>query len=93
MGVWTRALTPLEVAKIESAGRTAGRSFDTVAPPVTITVTRSGASVTLSWATGTLLQSDTLGTGAVWTQVSGAVAPSYTFVPTGSMKFYRVLVQ
>ena len=30
IGIWRRALTALEVAQIDSAGSTAGRSFDTV---------------------------------------------------------------
>jgi len=93
IAVWSRALSPLEVAKIESAGRTAGRSLDTVAPPVTMAITKSGANVTISWTTGTLLQSDTLGASAVWTQVPGATAPSYTFTPGSGAKFYRVFVQ
>jgi hypothetical protein len=93
LGIWRRALTALEVAQVESAGA-AGNSFDTVAPAeVTITFTRSGSSVTLSWTSGTLLQSDTLGAGASWTAVPGASAPSYTFTPaTTGNKFYRVQV-
>jgi len=93
LGVWARVLTPLEVAKIESAGRTGNNSFDSVAAPVTLTVTRSGSSVTLLWATGTLQSSSTLGPNAVWTPVSGASAPSYTFTPGPGPKFYRVFVQ
>jgi hypothetical protein len=94
VGIWRRALTPLEVAQVASAGSTAGRSFDTVAPAsVTITISSSGSSMTLSWSAGTLLQSDTLGASAVWTPVVGATAPSYTFTPGATNKFYRVLVQ
>jgi hypothetical protein len=94
IGIWRRALTPLEVAQVCSAGSIGGRSFDTVAPlSVTITVTRSGSSLTLSWATGTLLESDTLGASAVWTPVPGASAPSYTLTPGSTNKFYRVLVE
>ncbi len=90
VGLWRRALSALEVAQIESAGRTAGRSFDTVAPTVTLTITRSGSSVTISWPSGTLYQSDKVGPGAVWTPVGGAAAPSYTFTPSGTGKYYRV---
>lgn len=94
IGIWRRALTPLEVAQVASAGSTAGRSFDTVAPAsVTITISKSGSSMTLNWSAGTLLQSDTLGASAVWTPVVGATAPSYTFTPGATNKFYRVLVQ
>lgn len=94
VGIWTRALTAAEIAKIESAGRLGGRSFDTVAPsPVTLTVTKSASDLILAWPTGTLLQSDTLGAGAVWTQVPGVAAPSATVSPTGGSKYYRVWVQ
>jgi Concanavalin A-like lectin/glucanases superfamily/Immunoglobulin I-set domain len=90
IGLWRRALTPLEAAQIESAGRSAGHSFDTVSPTVTMTISKSGSSVTISWPSGTLYQSDSVGPGAVWTAVAGASAPSYTFTPTGSSKYYRV---
>jgi hypothetical protein len=93
LGIWRRVLTPLEAAKIESAGRIGNNSFDSVAGPVTITVTRSGSSVTFSWTTGTLLQSSSLAPNATWTPVSGASAPSYTFTPSGAPKYYRVFVQ
>jgi hypothetical protein len=91
IGLWRRALTALEVAQLESAGRTAGHSFDTVGPTgVTLTITRSGSNITISWPSGTLYQSDSIGTGAVWTAVPGATAPSYTFTPGSGKKFYRV---
>lgn len=95
LGVWRRALTQLEVINIYSAGSTAGRSFDTVPPAtVTMTVTRSGSNVTISWTSGTLQESDTLGAGANWTAVQGAAPPSHTFTPAGTgNKFYRVWVQ
>lgn len=89
IGIWRRALSALEVAQIESAGRTAGHSFDTVSPAVTLTISRSGSNITISWPSGNLYQSDTVGAGAVWTPVPGASAPSYTFTP-GSGKYYRV---
>jgi Concanavalin A-like lectin/glucanases superfamily/Immunoglobulin I-set domain len=91
IGIWRRALTPLEVAQIESAGRTAGHSFDTVGPAgVTLTISKSGSNITISWPSGTLYQSDSIGAGAVWTPVAGATAPSYTFTPGSGNKFYRV---
>jgi len=93
IGIWRRALSPLEVAQIQSAGSTGGHSFDTVAPPVTLSITRSGGNVVLSWSTGTLLESTTLGPTASWTPVAGATAPSYTVAPSASSKFYRVQVQ
>lgn len=93
MGIWRRALSALEVAKIQSAGANGGHSFDLPAPPVTITVSRSGGNVTLNWATGILLQSTSLGAGASWVPVTGATPPSYTFTPTGTTKFFRVITQ
>jgi hypothetical protein len=91
LGIWRQALTPLEVTQIYSAGNTSGRSFDTVgSAEVIITVTRSGSSLTLSWSTGTLQQSDTLGASAIWTPVPGATAPSYTLTPGTGNKFYRI---
>lgn len=94
LGVWRRVLTPLEVAQISSAGDTAGRSFDTVAPAsVTLTITPSGGNLILNYSSGTLWQSSDLGPGAVWTLVPGASAPSTTVTPTNAASFYRVLVQ
>jgi hypothetical protein len=94
IGIWRRALSPLEVAKIQSAGVSSnGSSFDTVAPPITITVTTAGSVVTLHWAGGTLTSSDTLGAGAVWSPVPGASAPSYVIPPGTGTKFYRIFVQ
>lgn len=90
VGIWRRALSALEVAQIESAGRTAGNSFDTVSPAVTLTISRSGSNLIISWPSGTLYQSDKIGAGAVWTAVPGASAPSFTFTPGSVSKFYRV---
>ena len=94
IGIWRQALTPLQVAQIESAGRTSGRSFNTVGPQsVTLTVTRSGGNVVLGYPSGTLLQSSNLGPSAVWTAVPGASAPSFTVTPGGARNFYRVQLQ
>ena len=92
IGIWRRALTPLEVANIASAGSTGGQSFDTVGP-IPLAITRSGGSVTLYYAAGTLLQSSTLGAGAVWVSVPGASVPSFTVTPSAAAQYYRVLVQ
>ncbi|HEX5222758.1 MAG TPA: LamG-like jellyroll fold domain-containing protein, partial [Verrucomicrobiae bacterium] len=92
IGIWRRALTPAEVATIESAGR-AGNSFDTVAPPsVTLTISQTGGNIIVGYPSGTLQQSDSVGAGAIWTTVTGASAPSYTTSPTNAAKFYRVLL-
>jgi len=94
LGIWRRVLTPLEVAQISSAGSTAGRSFDTVAPPsVTLTITASGGNLVLGYSSGTLLQSSSVEAGAVWTPVPGATPPSTTVTPTNAVNYYRVLLQ
>jgi hypothetical protein len=94
IGIWRRALTPLEVAKIQSAGSSSTHgSFDTVAPPITITATISGGVVTLHWAGGTLTAADSLNPGSVFEPVSGASAPSYVVPSGGTKKFYRIFVQ
>lgn len=93
IGVWNRALTPEEVIQIYSAGSNAGRSFDTVGPP-RITMSRTGANITINFSSGTLLQADSLAPDAVWTPVAGAAAPSYTApIGTGAAKFYRVRLE
>ena len=94
IGIWRQALTPLQVAQIESAGRTSGRSFNTVGPQnVTITVARSGGNIILGYSAGTLLYSTNLGPSAQWKAVTGASPPSYTVTPTGAGNYYRVQVQ
>ena len=94
IGIWRQALTPLQVAQIESAGSTSGRSFNTVGPSsVTITTTRSGGNIILSYSAGTLLSSTNLGPSAQWKTVTGASPPSYTVTPSGAGMFYRVQVQ
>ncbi len=93
VGIWRKALTTYDAQSIYLAGKNSHASFDTAPPPtVTITMARSGSSVTLSWSTGTLWQSDTLGASATWTVVTGASAPSYTFTPGSGNKFFRVQI-
>ncbi len=92
IGIWRRALTPLEVAQIGAAGA-AGRSFDTVAPPsVILTLTPSGGNLILGYSSGTLQESTNVGPSAVWTPVPGATPPSTTVTPTNAANFYRVLL-
>ncbi|MGO8931994.1 MAG: LamG-like jellyroll fold domain-containing protein [Limisphaerales bacterium] len=95
LGIWRQALTPLQVAQIESAGRTAGRSFNTVGPQnVTITYTRSGGNIVLNYSAGTLLQSTNARLPmSQWTAVPGASAPHFTVTPSGAGNYYRVQVQ
>ena len=90
LGIWRRALTPVEARSIYYAGQS-GNSFDTVAPSVvTMTVVKSGGNVQFQWSTGTLQASATVSGG--YTNVVGAAPPSYT-VPATGKGFYRVRVQ
>jgi hypothetical protein len=90
VGIWRQALTPLDAAQIESAGR-AGNSFNTVgAQPITITTTRSGANVTVHYSAGTLYSSTNVTAGAQWNPVPNANPPAYTFTPGGTNTYYRV---
>ncbi|MCL4789693.1 MAG: immunoglobulin domain-containing protein [Verrucomicrobia bacterium] len=92
LGIWRRALTALEVTQIYSAGSTAGRSFDTVSPEVNLTIGRSGNNIVISYDSGTLQQSSSVGADAVWTTVTGANPPSHTVTPTGAALYFRVLL-
>jgi hypothetical protein len=96
IGIWRQALTPLQAAQIESAGRTSGRSFNTVGPQsVTLTITRgAGGSVVLNYPSGTLLQSTNARLPmSQWTAVPGANPPSFSVAPSGAGNFYRVQAQ
>jgi hypothetical protein len=89
IGIWRRALTPLEVANVESAGR-AGNSFDTVGTPsVTLSIAPAGSNLQVSWspAIGSLLESSNL--NGPWTTNSTASSP-YIVGPSNAAKFYRV---
>ena len=93
IGIWKQALTPVEVAQICSAGSTAGRSFNTVAPsggtqPDITSITVTGGTVTIMFSGAatdpstafTLLSSATAKTGygpATGAVISGS-AGSYT---------------
>jgi len=85
IGLWTRALTADEVAKIYQAGQQ-GQALNTVVitPPVQVEFTGitvgAGGAITLTWTGGGTLQvrSD-LGSGQ-WQDLTGAASP-YTFTP------------
>jgi hypothetical protein len=90
IGIWRQALTPLEVAQVASAGA-AGRSFNTVAPVLpTLSISRSGADVVLTYTGGTLVEStDPTVTKDAWTPVAGASSP-WPVTPSAVKKFYSV---
>lgn len=95
LGVWRRALTPLEAAAIYTAGAVNHLSFTGTppAPPAsTITVARGANGLTVSWApTGGRLQSTPAlqGASTVWTDV-GTANPA-TVPTTGGELFLRVV--
>ncbi|MCX6924289.1 MAG: hypothetical protein NT154_13910 [Verrucomicrobia bacterium] len=89
LGFWRRALTEYEAQGIYMVGGQYGRSFDTTAPPsITLTITRNGSNLDISWPSGTLLQS-TNATGT-YIAVPGATPPLYHASPTNSATFFRV---
>jgi hypothetical protein len=86
LGVWRRALTPLEAASIYIAAVSNQLSF--ASAPIILTPQPSSASqLKLSWPAGDL-ESSTNVLGP-YTPVSGAVSP-YTTATTNGMVFYRV---
>jgi hypothetical protein len=87
LGVWRRALTPIEAFSIYYVGQTYGRSFDQFGP-VLLALRRNGANLELIWQSGTLQHSDDV-TGP-WTNVPAAAAPLHAVTPTAVRKFYRV---
>lgn len=86
LGVWRRALTPLEVGSIYSGGASNQISF--TGAPITLSIQSAGTNkATLNWSAGTLQSADTV--NGAFTDVSGAVPP-YTLTVTNAAKFYRV---
>jgi hypothetical protein len=87
LGVWRRALTPLEVGSIYMAAISNQLSF--VGPP-TITLSlavQPGPKLQLTWNQGNLQATTNL--SGTWTNVVGATSP-YTNNPTGTQQFFRV---
>jgi hypothetical protein len=60
-----------------------------VQPPQLISIARSGATVTLTWRTGTLLQSTNL--LGPWT-TNSAATPGYTVPATNQSQFFKLLI-
>jgi hypothetical protein len=87
LGVWTRALTPLEAASIYSAAFNNQLSF-TGGSTVTLGLTvLTGSKLQMSWTSGSLQSTSNL--SGPWTNVLGATSP-YTASPTAAQQFYRV---
>jgi len=86
LGIWRKALTPLEAASIYVAATVNGQSFAGTAtlPPISIQ-TLAGGKVKLTWPVGTL----TLATNVIgpYTDVIGATSPLTNTV--SGAKYYR----
>ncbi len=88
LGVWTRALAPLEVASIYIAGKSNQVSFvGTPTAPTLSLQTLPGSTLQLTWSAGTLQATTNL--SGTWTNVVGATSP-YTNSPTLNQQFFRV---
>lgn len=87
LGVWRRALTPIEAYSIYYVGQNYGRSFDRFGP-VLVVLRPSGANLELIWQSGTLQHADSV--NGPWSAVPGASAPNFVVTPAGAKKFYRV---
>jgi hypothetical protein len=84
LGVWRKALTPLEAASIYMAAISNNLSY--AGAPITLSAQKTGNQLKLSWPAG-MLQSADVVTGP-YTDVT-PVSPA-TVNLTGSKKFYRV---
>jgi len=98
--VWTRALGANEPGLIVAAGNT-GAGLETIVipepseptsgTPPTLTVTRTGGNITISWDQPgfTLQSSDRVNTG--YANVAGVTGSSFTTPAEGAPRFYRMV--
>jgi hypothetical protein len=86
LGVWRKALTPLEAASLYIAGVSNNLTYAYAAIPNLTMQTIPGTGVVFNWSFGTLMSSTNL-TGPYSTVTT--VAP-YTSPATGGYMFYRV---
>ena len=64
--------------------------YNIIVAPVTLSITKSGSNVILSWPNGTLQQSTNV--GGTYSDIIGATSP-YTNSISGTQNFFRVKVQ
>ena len=88
LGVWRRALTPVEVYEIFYSGANFGAALDAYGPG-SLGIAPSSSGPVIIWQAGTLQQADTPNATA-WTPVPGAHPPTYQVTPAGGAKFYRI---
>jgi hypothetical protein len=85
--VWRGVLSAGQVTATDVAGPTAVPDFN-----VTLTASRSGGNLIVTWSSGTLEEATSL--AGPWTPVVGASPPSFSVPTSGApVKFYRVQVQ
>ena len=87
LGVWRRALTPIEAYTAWYVGQNYNRSYDTYRP-VVLQLRQNGTALELIWQAGTL-QEATSAAGP-WTNVPGAASPYYPTTIGAGTKLYRV---
>lgn len=88
LGVWHRALSPLEAASVYMAGKNGFSFVKTIEPPTMTVQALPNGNLRLEWdGGGTLQQADQV-TGT-YSNVVGATSP-YTVTPSAARKFYRV---
>jgi hypothetical protein len=85
LGIWHKALTPLEAASIFMAGSVNHLSFTSAA--ITLSLNKSGNNVILTWPAGVLQSADEV-TGP-YVDVPAASSP-FSAPATAAKKFYRV---
>jgi hypothetical protein len=74
--------------KALTSGRIASHYAVAIGAVVSIQVT-PGGQVEISWPSGTLESSPSLGASANWTAVGGATPPKYSFTPSGTALYFR----
>jgi len=86
LGVWKRALSPLEAQSIYLAAQN-GVSFDNYGP-VILSIRKAGNDIELIWQAGTLLQSSTV--NGTYVAVPGAAAPYFRITPGPASQFFKI---
>jgi hypothetical protein len=88
LGVWRKALTPLEAASIYMAAISNQPPLSFTGAPLTFSLqVQPGPQLQLTWDVGNLQSASSL--IGPWTDVAGATSP-YTNSPTGTQEFFRV---
>jgi hypothetical protein len=89
MGVWDRALSPVEAESIYLAGQS-GQSFDSAVTTLgSLTIAPRGSKIVVTWSAGTLMSSSNA--NGPWAPVAGASPPSYTLTPSARSQFYILI--